>query len=654
MESDGLFLFPCPGFGFDRRVSRRLDRRPRRRSGIDRRRVCQRLWQDLRPRNRRDEDGRRGRRAPPRAGGCLRQRSRGRGSSYQAARPAARGARPGMTESPPIDALAMLRAGDVPGATDAFSARVAANPRDADALHWLGVIAIQAGAVTDAIKLLGASTEARPTFADAWANLATAHDLAGDLASAESAARRAVELDPTQAIAHFNLGNLLAKKGQHRNAVGCFNSAIERRPAFPEAFGNLGIARRELNDLAGAIAAFERARDLAPNARDARYNLANAFRDSGRLTDAERELRAALDIDPTYARAWNTLGNLRGDMAQPEAALAAFDKARAAAPHWAAAASNRLSALHYIPGQTAAALGDAHRRWAQEAGFDLKPPDRFKTWDRTRDRRLRVGFVSPDFGLHPVGLLSVGLFERLDRTKTEPVIFSLRRGDREDDISRRIAANADWVRAAALTDSELEHAIRSRSIDILFDMSGHTNGHRLQVFAHRAAPLQISWIGYVGTTGLAAMDYVLADNQHVPTGTDLPGPEAYLRMPNGYVCFDRHGVPVPRLRPAENPVTFGCFNNPAKLNNEVVASFARILQRTHRTRLILAFRWLDDPGVASGLRQAFDSHGIAATRIEIRGGAPRERFLANYDDIDLALDTFPYSGGLTTCEALAM
>lgn len=552
------------------------------------------------------------------------------------------------------DALALLRAGDVAAAADAFSERVAANPRDADALHWLGVIAVQAGAADDAIKLLAAATDARPEYADAWANLATAHDLAGNAASAESAARRAVTLDPTQPVAHFNLGNLLAKAGRHRDAIACFEAALALRPRFPEALGNLGIACRELNDLAGAVAAFERACEQAPESREAHYNLANAYRDCGRLTDAEGKLRQVLATDPTYAKAWNALGNLLGDMARPEDALAAFERACAAAPTWAPAASNRLSALQYVPGQTAAALHRAHNAWARTAGFDLPQPRDFSGYDRDHGRSLRIGFVSPDFGHHPVGFLSVGLFEHLDRSRLTPFVFSLRRQDREDDMSRRISGSTTWIRAADASDDALAQEIISRRIDILFDMSGHTGGHRLAVFARKPAPIQISWIGYVGTTGLGAMDYVLADHHHVPPGHDLPGPEAYLRLPHGYVCFDRSGMPQPVNRTAAGAATFGCLNNPAKLNRDVIASFAKILSETPGSSLILAFRGLDDAVVANRLRQAFVDHGIAAERVDIRGGGPRGQFLALYNEIDIALDTFPYSGGLTTCEALAM
>ena len=243
-----------------------------------------------------------------------------------------------------------------------------------------------------------------------------------------------------------------------------------------------------------------------------------------------------------------------------------------------------------------------------------------------------------------------------DPQRLKAIVFSTRPAANEDEISRRIAAAAQWRRVGDLSDAAIARAVMAERIDILFDMSGHTSGGRLPVFAHKPAPIQISWIGYVGTTGLGAIDYILGDARHAPDERTLPGVERCLRMPNGYVCFDRVGLPPIALRPPDpaRGVTFGCLNNPAKLNDRVIESFAHILARVPNSQLILRFRGLDDPAVANRLKTLFQAAGIANDRIDIRGGATREVFLATYNEIDIALDTFPYSGGLTTCEALAM
>lgn len=554
------------------------------------------------------------------------------------------------------EALGRYRKGEVAEAAELYAEIIASDPRTHEAYNMMGVIAYQAGEADEAIRFLTKAIALKQDFIDAWANLATVRDAAGHLADAVDAARRATMLAPQHPVLRFNLANLLAKSGQKAAAAAEYQVAVALLPAFADAWNNLGMALLDLGDLAGATHAFEQACTHKPDYREARYNLANTYRDAGRLGDAEREMRAVIAATPT-AKAYNSLGNILGDMARPEDAHAAFRKAVATDPTWVAVGSNLMSAMQYLPSITAADLADAHNQWADAFGFARAPAPAFQDWNRDPERKLRIGLVSPDFGVHPVGLLSVRLFEHLDPDRLAPVIFSTRAEPHEDAISRRIAARTAWLRLNGASDETLEAEIRAREVDILFDMSGHTSGHRLAVFARKPAPVQLSWIGYVGTTGVGAIDYVLADPRHARDARAFPGPEQYLRMPHGYICFD----PPPdelaaRVAPSAigRPVTFGCLNNPAKLNDKVIASFARILSRVTGSKLILRFRGLNDPAVRERLENQFALHGISSARLDIRGGAPREEFLRTYREIDVALDTFPYSGGLTTCEALSL
>ena len=552
--------------------------------------------------------------------------------------------------------LRHLSVGDFSAATTAFNDVLRLTPDHPDALHYLGIIAFQTGQTQRAIELMQSAVRSRAGFADAESNLGTAFMSAGRMDEAEQALRRAIACNSTHAAYHYNLGNILTAQKKNAEAVISYRTALSLQPTYPEALSNLGTAYRDLDDIAAAASCFEQAVTQHPEYTEAMYNLANAYRDMGRLTAAEKTIRRAIALRPDYAKAHNALGNILSDSARSTEALEAFAAAARLDPHSAPIASNYLSCLQYLPGIDAARLNDAHRQWAR-AFANNKATFDFTAHDRSPDRPLKVGFLSPDFGQHPCGVLSVRLFEHLDPNILRPVVFSTRPIAREDAISKRIATTSDWRRVKELTDDKLAQDIHDAKIDILIDMSGHTAGHRLGVFAKRPAPIQMSWAGYVGTTGLQMIDYIIADRWQAPEDQATDGPESFLRLIDGYMCFDPPvAAPPGTLLPAlaNGHITFGCLNNPAKLNDDVIASFAAILNAVPSSRLLLRFRGLDDAGVTARILEAFKTRGIAPGRLTIEGAGSHSEFLATYNAIDIALDTFPYSGGLTTCEALWM
>ncbi|MDX2145643.1 MAG: tetratricopeptide repeat protein [Rhodospirillaceae bacterium] len=552
--------------------------------------------------------------------------------------------------------LKLLTGGDFNGAGELFQSVLTQQPNNADALHYLGVIAYQLGKDGEATDLFRAALQYAPNLADVHSNLGSALVRQGRFSEAEAATRRAIAINGSQAAYHFNLGNIQFALKRIGDALSAYKNAVELLPTHYQAWNNLGTCHRDLEQIKQATQCYERAVAIRPDYADALYNLANAYRDLDRFSDAEREIRKAIAANPQYAKAYNTLGNILCETARSDEARGAFARAQSLDSDFAPVASNLLCCEQYLPGVTEQTLADLHVRWAQRFAAII-PRKGARHVKRGRDKALRVGFVSPDLGQHPGGILSVRMFENLNHTQLQPFVFSTRNQTREDEYSKRIARVADWRRVRELSDEALALELERSEIDILIDMSGHTSNHRLLTFARKPAPLQISWLGYVGTTGLATMDYVIADRWHAPANCEIIGPEKYLRLSDGYVVFDPPTVagPVQALpRRKSGHITFGCLNNPAKFNPELIKSYARILSGVPDSTLLMRFRGLDDPATRERLVGQFARHGIAASRLDMRGRAKWAEFLATYHEIDLALDTFPYSGGLTTCEALWM
>ena len=556
------------------------------------------------------------------------------------------------------DAIQKLQAGALTDAADAFQEVLNRNPEHPDALHYLGLTAYQLGQVDAARHLIQQATLMRDPFPDAMANLGSVYRALGDSDQAETWLRKALDSGSPQAAYWFNLGNVLADQDRQDDAASAYREALALNPNHAEAWNGLGVALLALGKTEEATEAYQQAVNLSPDHPEALYNLANAQREAGQLDGAEALLRRAVDVRAGYGLAWNALGNVLADQGRSEEALGAFHTAYDWAPEDARVGSNVLSALQYLDPATPKGLLDKHVEWmwlhhpeaaALEPTFDC---------DKDPDRSLKLGFVSPDFGHHPVGYFMQGLWPALADSSLEMHAFSTRPSAKSDAVTQTLQAAAKhWEDCSGCDDETLEARIRAAEIDILFDLSGHTAGHRLAVFANKPAPIQMSWLGYVGTTGLATMDYVIGDRFHLPEQAEGWLAERPLRFPHGYALYTPPGdMPDVNALPATSNgyVTFGCLNNPAKLSPNTLDRFTKVLDRVPDSRLLLKFRGLDAPSVKARLMTRLAKAGISTDRVMIEGGARRAEFLETYHRIDLALDTGPYSGGLTTCEALWM
>jgi predicted O-linked N-acetylglucosamine transferase (SPINDLY family) len=482
--------------------------------------------------------------------------------------------------------------------------------------------------------------------------------LAGQGRMVEAAANyaQALRLNPDDAEAHNNLGNVWINLGRLDEAAACYRRALQHKPDLALAHNGLGNVLAHQRKLGEAVACFRRALELKPDFFEASSNLGNALTGQGKLEEATMCHRRALELSPSYAEAHYNLGSVLKDQGEVTEAIACYQRGVELKPDMAAPYSNLLLILQYRAGITLGELATAHADYERRYAAPLRPT--WKPHANTRDpeQRLRLGFSSPDLRDHPVGYFLARVLENLDRGQAEVTCYN--DCPTKDDLTTRFQrAATTWLDVHGWSDERLAEQVRADRIDILFDLAGHTAKNRLLVFARKPAPIQVTWAGYVGTTGLKAMDYILADRYQIPPDAEVHYAERVLRMPNGYVCYDppRYAPEVSALPALQRGhVTFGSFNNPAKINRQVVALWARILQRLPEARLLLKYKGMGDPAVAARLAAWFAEHRLPSGRVTLLGWSPRPELLAHYHSVDIGLDPFPYSGGLTTCEALWM
>ena len=551
--------------------------------------------------------------------------------------------------------LSALQRGDQAGAVRLFEQAVAVNPNSDQASLYLGIVAQAQGRLAEAEAHYQRVTSASPAAADALSNLAYTWQTQGRLKEAEIACRRAIQINPSHADAWNNLSATLGQLGRIGEAETACRQALAINANHAGALDNLAVALVGQTRYVEAEVICRRLLTLAPNYARAWNALGVVLGHQRRVEEAESACRNAVRLDPNLAEACNNLGMALRDQGRVEEAMEYFVKAVEALPGFAAAGSNALCCAQYLPDVTPERLLEEHMKWDRQHAEPLRSSWPAHSNDRDPDRPLRLGLISMDFGFHPVGQFTVRLLEAL-RGRCHTICYSSRRNP--DLLTDRIKRACDeWCEAAGLLDPDLAERVRADRIDVLFDLSGHTAGNRMLAFARKPAPIQVTWMGYTGTTGLAAIDYLLADAHQVPPGAESYYREKVLRFDDDYICFEPMDNvpdvgPLPAL--AAGHVTFCSFNNPAKAGREVIRLWSRVLNRVPGSRMILKFNGFGARSTQERYSAWFAESGVDPARIEFSGWSDRGDLLAQYNRSDLALDTFPYSGGLTTCEAMWM
>jgi predicted O-linked N-acetylglucosamine transferase (SPINDLY family) len=561
-------------------------------------------------------------------------------------------------------ALQHHHAGRLGEAGRLYREALAREPEQPQALHRLGILALQQGQYAVARDLLRRALgiyvrksvpQMRQDQAEAYNNLGVAYLQLEEPAQAAQCLQSALELRPDYAEAYHNLGTALLNLERCGEAVRCLRKALALKPDYVEAWYNLGTAYGKQGMQEAAIASFRQALRFDPRHAGAHHNLGLAYLKSDKHDEAGACFKQALILRPENFDALASLSNILLYQGGPAQAIEALDQALALNPDDDIARSNRLLILNYLPSVTSDALYLEHKGFGERFETPLIPL--WRQHDNTRDpeRRLKIGYVSPDLRLHSVAFFMEPVLEHHDRRGVE--VYCYYNNTVQDEVAGRLQSHCDhWVPCLDMSDDALAARIRADGIDILVDLAGHTGANRLLVFARKPAPVQVSYLGYPATTGLKAMDWRLVTAETDPPGTERWHTERLYRLPRSLWCY-RPPEHVPEVSPVtaarENGyITFGSMNNIAKVSDTTLAAWVELLQRLPRSRLLMTN--LPEGEAKARTLQRFAARGIGAERLCLLGKLSLSDYYKQLNAIDIALDPWPYNGTTTTCQSLWM
>lgn len=507
----------------------------------------------------------------------------------------------------------------------------------------------------DAIELLRDLCEKYPHNADAWFLQGTIYGKIGSISEAVHCLQQSIKLKPHHALSYFNLGIALLNLGNPADAAETLSRAHELAPEKPEILQALATANVNLGLIQEAIKLYRKLLTQQPGNPDAHGKLAACCYFSSNLEEAVKHYRLALSLKPD-AIYHDGLGATLCQQGKHESAISAHRNALRMQPNNARFHSNLLLGLNYMPNISRQEILQEHKQWAQQFEAPISPPATYSNSVEV-GRRLKVGYVSPDFRNHSVAYFFEPILSHHDRGSVETYCYACTHI--EDETTHRLQQAANhWRDISQSSDEQAAMEVRADQIDILVDLAGHTAKNRLTLFARKPAPVQVTYLGYPATTGLSRIDYRLTDSYADPEDNDEYYTEQLTRLPGCFLCYQPpHTAPpvAPSPRIYNGYITFGSFNNLAKINDKVIALWARILHAVPESHLLIKNPSLTDQPTADRYRGMFEQQGVPADRIELLGLAPTtESHLTTYSLIDIALDTFPYNGTTTTCEALYM
>jgi protein O-GlcNAc transferase len=570
------------------------------------------------------------------------------------------------------EGIVLAERGLIQQALDAYARALELWPGYAEAHNNRGVLLKGLDRIPEAIEAYRACLAINPNFELAAHNLslalsdmATAVKAQGQIKEAIHLYQQALCYNAKSADALYNLGVAYVDNNEPQKASVCYQLTTELNPRSAEAFNNLGVIYKDMENLPRALSCYEAALRIRPTFPEALNNMGVVFTIMNQPEDALPYFNSALQVAPSYAEAYTNLGKLFQDAGDADKAIQYYERCLSLCPYSDNAAHNRLLALNYSLRHTRDSITSAHSLWgnsiqaralsaAASANSCVGEPFANK---RCLVRQLRIGYLSPDFNKHSVSYFTEALLRFRSSSRFQVTCYSA--SVKEDGTTRRLRSLADsWVSVAGMTPLVVAHRIRSDQIDILVELAGHTAGNRLDVMALRPAPVQVTWIGYPNTTGLDTIQYRITDQYADPLDTTQQYSEELVRLPETFLCYtppeESEAGPVgPPPSAALGYVTFGSFNNVAKINGRVVRLWSRILLAVPDSRLLLKSRAFAAKQVKESCLAAFSQFSVDRSRVDLlqvfrvlkdfSSGCARHRFAKAKDEASLALVRIVFS-----------
>lgn len=584
-------------------------------------------------------------------------------------------------------------------AIECYRKTIKYNPNYAEAYNNLANALKEKNNVEEAIVYYKKAIDLQPALAIAHYNLGFAYEIKRDYDEALASYKKALKFDPNNYTLYQRLGMIYREKGQSEEAmkwyqkaemnlkellgatpndfsvymslghilcdqekigeaVDCYRKALVLEPNSEEAYYSMGDTLHETGQIDEAIECFQKAIDLNPEFSDAYNNLGILLRYKERFNEALECFRKALKYNTKSFRALNNLGNFLSEQGKMNEAESCYRKSLFINPSQSFVRSNLLLAMHYNPRYDAEMIYLEHINFANYYAKQFYPTSTFYVNKKSPDRCLKIGYVSPDFKRHSVAYFIEPVLAGHKRDCFE--VFCYSDVERKDEFTLRMQGLADqWRDIAGFSDEKVAELIHDDKIDILVDLAGHTAQNRMLLFARKPAPVQVSWIGYPSTTGVSTIDYKLVDDYTDPEGlTEEYYTETLFRLPNSFLCYmPDENIPqsTSLATKKEEYITFGSFNNFAKVSDTILLLWKEILKEIPTSHLLIKAKGLSDERIREDLLRFFKRYDIDTERIEMHPWIPSiSEHLALYQQIDIAFDTYPYHGTTTTCEALLM